>query len=204
MVIRRIIMNKYYALSLMFSVAVVSGCMTPPSSPYVPATEVGVVTVGMDEKDYQLMANSVVQKMLKKGLPAGYVVALGPIDTKKTPYEVDCQKLQDMIESAMSDEGTLKFTSAVNAIAGNTATEEIYKLIEYNYFIGNPIDSEDMQKFGKIAKVTGILFGRVSSIERSIGGNGKEITYTFTWRLSNTKTGINEVTHTDYIRKNIK
>jgi PBP1b-binding outer membrane lipoprotein LpoB len=180
-----------------------AGCYTPPSSPYVPAQERGVTTVQMDEKDYQMAAFNITQRMLKRKLPKNYVVALGPVDTRGTPYPVDVVKLQDKIESIMDEEGTLRFTSAVDAMSGDRASAEIYKLIEYNWWHNNPMDQEDMDKFGRLANVNGLLFGRVSSIERPMDGGGTEITYTFAWRLVNTQTGVNDMTLVDEIRKNI-
>lgn len=181
------------------------GCAVAPTSPYVPAQEVGVVTVGLDEKDYQLAANSVCQKMLRRGLPKGYVVTLGPVDTKKTPYAVDVEKLQDKVESILDEEGTLRFTVLKKALTeGSVAFDEMNKITDYNWENQNPIDLEDMQKFGKRAKINGILFGRISSIERGLPHGGREITYTFTWRLANTETGVNDMTLVDEIRKNVR
>jgi hypothetical protein len=94
--------------------------------------------------------------------------------------------------------------SAVDAMAGGPAVEEIYKIIQFNWMKGNPIDVEELQTFGRLAKVSGILFGRVSSMERVIPGRGTEITYRFVWELSNTESGLLELSHEEKIRKNIR
>jgi PBP1b-binding outer membrane lipoprotein LpoB len=197
-------MNMTRWMSVMAGMAILSGCATPPSSPYVPATERGVTTAGLDTYDYQMVAAGLSQEMMRRGLPNGYVVALGPVDTRATPYAVDIQLLQDKLEVALSQNGTLKFTSAVNAMKGASGTEEIYKLIEYNWWQKNPMDTEDIQKFGKIANVGALLFGRISSMERSLPGRGREITYSFVWRLTDTATGVNQFTLEKEIRKNIR
>jgi PBP1b-binding outer membrane lipoprotein LpoB len=182
-----------------------AGCATVPTDVYVPVQERGVATIGLDEKDYQLAANDICQAMLKRGLPKGYVVTLGPVDTKGTPYTVDVEKIQDKIESILDEEGTLRFTVLKKALTeGSTAFDEIYKLIEYNWQNQNPMDAEDLQKFGKLAKINGILFGRVSSIQRHLPGGGTEVTYTFAWRLANTETGVNDMTLVREYRKNIR
>ena len=93
--------------------------------------------------------------------------------------------------------------TAVDAMAGGSAVEEIYKIIQFNWLNSNPMDVEDLQTFGKLAKINGILFGRVSSIERTLPDGGREISYRFVWELSNTGTGLLEVSHEERIRKNI-
>jgi hypothetical protein len=69
---------------------------------------------------------------------------------------------------------------------------------------GNPVDVEDLQTFGKLASINGILFGRVSSLERRLPRGGTEITYRFVWELSNTGTGVLDLSHEEKIRKNIR
>lgn len=195
--------RSMYLLTLV-GLTALSGCATPPPSPYVPTTERGVTTAGLDSYDYQQVAASLSQEMMRRGLPAGYVVALGPVDTRATPYAVDIQLLQDKLEVALSQNGTLKFTSAINALRGGGGTEEIYKIIEYNWWQKNPMDTEDLQKFGKIANVSALLFGRISSMERPLPGRGREITYSFVWRLTDTATGVNQFTLEKEIRKNMR
>jgi len=196
--------NNTILIAAALLVGILAGCYTPPPSPYVPDQERGVTTVQLDEKDYQLAAFNITQRMLKRNLPKKYVVALGPVDTRGTPYAVDVVKIQDKLESILDEEGTLRFTSAVDAMMGDRASAEIYKLIEYNWWHNNPIDQEDMDKFGRLANINGMLFGRVSSIERPLPGGGTEITYTFAWRLVNTQTGVNDMTLVDELRKNIR
>jgi PBP1b-binding outer membrane lipoprotein LpoB len=86
--------------------------------------------------------------------------------------------------------------------AGGNAGQEIYRLIEYNWLNQTPIDEEDLQKFGKLARINGILFGRVSSLEREMGRGKKEVTYRFVWELANTDTGLVILSHEYKIRKN--
>lgn len=180
----------------------VGGCATAPQGPYIPSDEIdraSLETQVMGVKDYQLVAADLSEKMLKRGLPKGYVVALGPVDTRGTPYSVDAVMLQERLVAILDEEGTLKFTSAVDANSGNSAVQELYKLIEYNWWHSHPEDVEDLQRFGKLAKVNGLIFGRVSSIER-----GNEITYTFSWRLTNTETGEDVVRLVYDLRKVIR
>ncbi|MBU4198752.1 MAG: penicillin-binding protein activator LpoB [Verrucomicrobia bacterium] len=180
-----------------------TGCFTPPSQGYVPPEEMGMMTVGLDDHDYDLAVRDIARKLFEKGLPKGYVVALGPVDTRECPYDVRVRQLQKSLQVVLNDEGTLKFMAAIDVMgAGGDAGTEIYRLIEYNWLNQNPIDAEDLQKFGKLAKVNGILFGRVSSLEREMSRGRKEVTYRFVWELANTETGIVDISHEYKIRKN--
>ena len=188
-------------------VALSAGCVVippPPESGYVPAEEEGVMTVGLDDHDYDLAVGGIAREMFSRGLPQKYVVALGPVDTKECPYDVRVIQIQKSLQVAFNKEGTLKFSALVNSGSGDNPAGEIYKIIEYNWFMKNPIDAEDLQKFGRIARVSGILFGRVSSLERRLPGGGREITYRFVWELANTDSGVIDIAHEEKIRKNVR
>jgi PBP1b-binding outer membrane lipoprotein LpoB len=188
---------------VLLGLLVLTGCYTPPTEGYVPAEEMGMMTVGLDDHDYDLAVRDIARKLFEKGLPKGYVVALGPVDTRECPYDVRVRQLQKSLQVVLNDEGTLKFMAAIDVMgAGGNAGAEIYRLIEYNWLNNNPIDTEDLQKFGKLAKVNGILFGRVSSLERDMGRGNKEVTYRFVWELANTETGVVDISHEYKLRKN--
>jgi len=191
-------------LTVMCTLFLVS-CVRLPTSTYTDAGEIGGVTLALDDHDYDLAAEGIARELLTRGLPEGYIVALGPVDTRDCKYDVQIKTIQKSLQVIFNKEGTLQFTAAVDAAAGgNSSAQEIYKLIEYDYFLGNPSDNEDLQKFGKIAKVNGILFGRVSCIERKIPRMGKEVTYRFVWELADTQTGLLKVSHEKKIRKNVR
>jgi len=192
------------ALAAVF-VTTLSGCVGVPSgSSYVPAEEQGVMTVQLDDHDYDLVAESVAKEMLQRGLPKTYVVALGPVDTRDCKYDVQIRTIQKSLQVIFNKEGTLKFMAAVDAMKGSDPSAEIYKILEYNWFNKNPLDSKDLQKFGKLAHINGILFGRASAIERSLPVRGKEVTYRFVWELANTETGLVDLSHEKKIRKNVR
>jgi len=181
------------------------GCRTSlPQSGYVSPEEEGVMTVELDDHDYDLATAGIAREMTQRGLPKGFVVALGPVDTRECPYDVRVIQMQKSLQVMFNKENTLKFMSAVDAMAGGTAVQEIYKIIQFNWMKGDPIDVQDLQTFGKLANVSGILFGRVSSLERRIPGGKTEITYRFVWELSNTQTGLLELSHEEKIRKNVR
>lgn len=180
-----------------------AGCFRPSVSGYVPAEEQGIFTIGLDDHDYDLVAENIAREMMLRGLPKGYVVALGPVDTRECPYDVRVRQMQKSLQVILNKENTLKFTAAVDVMAsGGDAATEIYRLIEYNWLNNNPVDMEDLQKFGKLAKLNGILFGRVSALERK-NRNNREVTYRFVWELANTGTGIVDISHEYKIRKNV-
>jgi hypothetical protein len=187
--------------------ALTGGCHTPrpPQSGYVPAEEEGVMTVGLDDHDYDLMAAGVAREMFQRGLPKGYVVALGPVDTRDCPYDVRIVQFQKSLSVLFNKEGTLRFMSALDAMTpGGTSVQEIYQLMQFNWMNRNPLDLEDLQTLGRLAQVNGILFGRVSTLERDLRGGGREITYRFVWELANTANGLLDIAHEEKIRKNVR
>jgi hypothetical protein len=183
-----------------------AGCRLPnaPRTGYASPEEEGVMTVELDDHDYDLVTAGVAREMFQRGLPKGYVVALGPVDTRECPYDVRVIQLQKSLQVLFNKENTLKFMTAVDAMSGGTSVQEIYKIIQFNWMKGNPVDVEDLQTFGKLASINGILFGRVSSLERRLPRGGTEITYRFVWELSNTGTGVLDLSHEEKIRKNIR
>ena len=176
----------------------------PPSSGYVSPEEAGVMTLELDDHDYDLAAAGIARELFQRGLPKGYTIVLGPVDTRECPYDVRVRQLQKSLQVALNKEDTLKFMTAVDAMAGGSAIEEIYKLIQFKWLNNNPVDVEDLQTLGRLAKINGILFGRISSMERNIPGGGREITYRFVWELSNTDTGLLLLSHEYKIRKNVR
>jgi hypothetical protein len=192
------------ALALMAMAACVGGCFRPPTSAYVSPEEEGVMSIGLDDHDYDLASESIARELLTRELPKGYVVALGPVDTRECPYDVRVRQLQKSLQVILNKENTLKFTAAVDVMAsGGDAATEIYRLIEYNWLNQNPLDQEDLQKFGKLAKLNGILFGRVSAMERRNARGQREVTYRFVWELANTETGVVDISHEYKIRKSL-
>ena len=181
------------------------GCKAPePYTGYVPEEEQGVMTVGLDDHDYDVAVGGIVNAMLARGLPKDYVVALGPVDTRDCAYDIRIRQLQDSLSFNLETSGRLKFTIMDSAIYGDSALAESYKIMEYNWFHNNPLNAEDLYVFGSRAEINAILFGRVSCMERSLPKGGTEITYRFVWRLANTKTGLIDLTHEQRIRKNVR
>ncbi len=197
-------------LYLGFTMFIPLGCRQvapPPRSPYVPAQEVGVTTVGLDDYDYNRAIAGIANAMIRRGFKDRFVVALGPVDTSDTPYNVQVTMLQRSLQAALAEEGSLRFTIALGdepMTGGGTPQQEMYKIIQFNWLNRNPIDFEALNTMGRIAQVNGILFGRVSSLERPLPGGGTEITYRFMWELANTENGIIELMHEERIRKNVR
>ncbi|MFN2350834.1 MAG: hypothetical protein ABR497_02705 [Kiritimatiellia bacterium] len=182
-----------------------TGCRSVniPQTGYVSPEEQGAMTIGLDDHDYDLVAEGISREMFMRGLPKTYVVVLGPVDTRECPYDVRVVQLQKSLQVIFNREGTLKFLTVADAMSGGTAIDEIFKIIQYNWLNSNPMDLEDLQTFGKLAQINGILFGRVSSLERNLPGGAREISYRFVWELTNTETGLLDISHEQRIRKNV-
>jgi len=173
------------------------GCTSPPAAPPQAAlavTQYKDLTPKLTEKDYEEVVKGISSELLRRGLPSGSVVMLGPVDTKGTPHQVDIDALQTEISAAIGTSGDVRFTIQQSVLANEPAVDEMYKLIDLNWFNQNPITSEDLQKFGKMAKVNEIIFGRVYSHDDPLPGGGRLLTYTFAWSLGNVETGALDLT----------
>lgn len=200
-------MKRWVGVMTVALVAVwMSGCQSAPTprSGYVPAEEEGVMTAGLDDHDYDLVAAGVAREMLEKGLPKGYIVTLGPVDTRECAFDVRVRQLQKSIQVVLSKDRVIRFFAGIDAMAGDSSIQEIYKIMEYNWSNRNPIDVKDLQTFGKLAQVNGILFGRVSSMQRRLPDRGVEVTYRFVWELASTESGVVDLSHEEKIRKNVR
>jgi len=191
-------------MGILLGCGVVAGCYSPPTQGYVPAEEMGMMTVGLDDHDYDLVVQSITRELMERGLPKGFIVVLGPVDTRECPYDVRVRQLQKSLQVVLNKEGSLKFMGAIDVMgAGGDSCTEIYRLIEYNWLNQHPLDVEDLQKFGKLAKVHGILFGRVSCLERAMTRGRREVTYRFVWEMASTESGLVLISHEYKIRKNV-
>lgn len=184
-----------------------AGCATPPRSVYVPPGEQGIATVEMDDKDYDLVAKSMFDALAEETIPSRGdrlpVVALASVNTDDCNYLVQTTTLQKAIQVVMRKAKRLRFTRAIEANQRDPMVPELYQAIEWNYWKGNPIDAEEVQKYGKLADVDCLLFGRVSEITRRQWGL-TEVTYRFTWELVDCQTGEVVWDHLRKIRKNIR
>ncbi|MEI6971583.1 MAG: hypothetical protein WCL44_08700 [bacterium] len=189
-----------------------AGCASPSGSTtdelggtYIPTSEQSIMTVGLDDHDYDLVAEAISGEMKRRKLPNGYVVALGPVDASGTPYDVRVVQLQESLQAIFNQEGTLKFQTLVNATKGGTSTDEIMKIKDFNWLTKDTYDAEEREKLGQIANVNGILVGRVSSQEAIVPATGdRQIMYRFVWKLINTKSGILDISYEYKIGKKIK
>ena len=178
-----------------------AGCASPPNPPPPPAvpapaieSEAPAVTPKLTEADYEQVVKSIATEILRRGLPSGAVVMLGPVDTKHTLYSVDIEKLQTEISAAIGTSGDVQLAVRQGVLANEPAAAEMYKLIDLNWANANPISPVALQKFGKMAKINEIIFGRVSTQEDPLAGGGHLVTHTFAWSLGNVETGTLDLT----------
>jgi hypothetical protein len=151
-------------------------------------------TPALTEADYEQVVKGIATEILRRGLPSGAVVMLGPVDTKETLYRVDIDKVQTELSAAIGTSGDVQFAVRQSVLANEPAAAEMYKLIELNWSNANPVTPADLQKFGKMAKINEIIFGRISSLEDPREGGGSLVTHTFAWSLGNVETGTLDMT----------
>jgi hypothetical protein len=197
-------------VTLALGTTMLCGCLTsglPSGSTYVPPDENGVITDDLDPKDYQAAASELCQRLLRKKdrLESGYVLTLGPVDTRGTTASVDIEILQDKLEVALSDGGDIRFTALKKAMTGGeSAFDTMNKLAEMNWALLTEEDRDWLGLFNKRHKVDGILYGRVSSQRRQRKDGAAEITYTYVWRVADVATGLIKNTVEYQMRKVIR
>lgn len=162
---------------------------------YIPTDEIGPMTAGLDDHDYDLVVRAVTEEMKKRGLKKDYVTALGSVDTSGTPQSVRVEDIQRSMEAVFNQEGSLKFQVVAEGINEGRAQELIMKLKKFNWESRQWADDSDAEILGTLAKVDGLLVGRVSSAQAVTPAGKKQVIYRFVWRLINVRTGILDISY---------
>lgn len=193
-------MKRLFAITML--ALLVSGCHTPRTG-YVPTDESGVMTVHLDDHDYDIAVNSTVEALLEMGMPAGKVVALGPVNIADCKYPIQVDTLQNSVQTALNREGSVQFVLAKDLMA-NDEVQSIYESIRYNWEKKGEASPEQIKMFAKMANIDVILFGRVSCLDRELADDGREVTYRFVWKLADVDTGLLDKSNECKLRKNVK
>jgi hypothetical protein len=99
------------------------------------------------------------------------------------------------MEAVFNQEGSLKFQVVAEGINEGRAQELIMKLKKFNWESRQWADDQDAEILGTLARVDGLLVGRVSSTQ-AVGPDGKkQVMYRFVWRLINARTGILDISY---------
>ncbi len=193
-------------LSLVLSIAaacVLAGCKTP-SSVYVPETEEGVGSTGVDMHDYQLVVVKMVDSMLHHGLKTEEggtpVISLGAI-YNRTPYNVETRMIGEDIRVEILKSGLARFSTAADYEKKGGESGDLFKQLEFQNESGY-VKPETAKEYGEVVGADYILFGNVYGVERP----SKKITeasFKFTLTLTEVKTGLAVWSDTKEIRKNI-
>lgn len=186
-----------------------AGCASPTGSTskslggvYISPDEAAPIRVGLNNTELNTVAQEVTDALKRKGLPRGFVVGLGPIDTSGSVQPVPYEDLAEAIRAALEDDGSLRFSEIVEADRGKVA--EIMKVKNLNWEIANPSDTEEKYKVGRLANVNGLLIGRVSSEEAiTPDGKARQIVYRFFWRLVDTDSGLSVLSYRHQLAKSL-
>lgn len=193
-------MRRLLVLSLLG--LLVAGCHTPRTG-YVPTDESGVMTVQLDDHDYDIAVNNTVEALFEMGLPKGKVLALGPVNVSDCRYPIQVDTLQNSVQTAVNREGSVKFVLAKDLMAHNEV-KSLYDSIRYNWEKKGEASPEEIRMFAKLANIDLILFGRVSCLDRELAEEGREVTYRFVWKLADVETGLLDKSNECKLRKNVK
>jgi uncharacterized protein (TIGR02722 family) len=186
-------------------VALLAGCASPRrASVYVPATEEGIASRGVDSRDYQLVVEKMVASMVKSGLQteggAKPVIQLGAI-FNRTPYNVETRMLGELIRVEILKSGSARFSTATDAEHKGGESGDLYKQLTFQNESGQ-VDPATAKRYGQLVGADYILFGNIYNIERR-GGRVTEVNFTFNLTLTEVKTGLVVWADTKPIRKKI-
>lgn len=177
------------AMGLILATPFYAGCRMPSGSTsaslggvYISPDEAGPISMTLNNSEMNTIATEISDAMKRKGLPKGFVVGMGPVDTSGSTQPIPQENLAEAIRVRLEEEGSLRFTEVVEA--DRSKVGEILKVKDLNWEIANPDDAEAKYKVGRIANVDGLLIGRVSSEETlTPDGRARQIVYRFFWRL---------------------
>jgi len=167
-----------------------SGCLT--TQPDIQVIESPrIVTLAIDARDYNETAKRIYDSLTASPrVKRGKVVSLGPVDVAlDRDYQFDHRALQEKLQVIALRSGLLEFNYAVDALTGNSAATERYRIMELQWTKENTVDPELLRTIGNLAKVDYILFGRVSS-QTAIKGNQVEVTHRYNWKLGDCESGL--------------
>jgi len=176
----------------------VVGCASTPPQPDVVVGGPRIVSLGIDARDYNKIAKSIYDSLAQSGrIEKGKVTALGPIKLDlDSKYDFKPHLLQEKIQVHAHRAGVLNFTFAVDAMAGNSAAEERYKIMQLQWEKESAWDPEELRTWGSLADVDYLLFGRLTTQTQQKSGT-TEVTYTYNWKLGKCETGL--LTWTDEV-----
>ncbi|MBF0263769.1 MAG: hypothetical protein HQL46_00725 [Gammaproteobacteria bacterium] len=150
-----------------------------------------IITANIDSKDYNKIAKFLHQSLQDSSrIKQKSTVALGPVSLKfDNDGKIDIVRMQEKIQVLAHKSDTFNFSFAVDAISGESAAMERYKIMELQWEQQNTIDPLSLKTFGDLVPVDYLLFGRVSSTTaKSV--QGEETTYVYNWKLGDCKTGL--------------
>lgn len=192
------------SLSLVLAV-LLTDCVVPPRSAYVPDDEEGISTTGVDLHDYQLVVEKMVDSMLKHGLQTEDgrkpVIVLSEISTRNTPYNVETRMIGEWIRVEILKSGLAKFSSATDFERRGGESGDLYKQLKFQNESGY-VDPATVKRYGKIVGADYILFGNIYDIEQR-GGGITEANHVFDLILKEVETGLDVWADKKIIRKNI-
>jgi len=177
-------------------IGLIIGCGAPPQPPVRVSEGPRVVTMEIDSRDYNEIAKYVYDSLARSGrIDDDGVVALGPVSVDPDrDLWFDARRLQEKIQVHAQRAGLIEFTFAVDALAGDSAADERYSIMELQWIKEDTVDRELLRTVGGLAEIDYLLFGRLSSQTTSKEVDDDEwmteITYTYNWKLGNCESGI--------------
>ncbi len=183
--------NASMFIALLGLIIFFNGCATPPQPSITVSRTPKVISLDIDPRDYNEIAKEFYESLISsRRIPNGKVIALGPvIESMDRGYRFDARLLQEKIMTVAMKNGRFNFSFAVDAIGDNNAAEARYNIMSLQFEKEYSVDPEELITFGTLSNIDYLVFGRLSTHTTNRGPT-TEVTYTYSWKIGDCRTGL--------------
>jgi uncharacterized protein (TIGR02722 family) len=173
------------SLSLIIALAALSGCSSQMKTKYVDdTTSSEATTLYFSHKDLQLIADAMVDDLLKQGyFKETPLIRISQVNNK-TDEHIDTKAITDSIRTRLLRSGEVRFVADVSE---KGARQEMVNELKFGE---SPLaDSSKSPEVGKMQAAKYHLFGDITSTETT-AGRVKEKYFKMTLSLAEVETGV--------------
>lgn len=163
-----------------------------PVPAVVAAPHPGLVTFGIDPRDYAALAarlggSALASPRLASAQKA--VLVIGPVDTDACAYPFDQLTLQEKLQTALHRAGRLEASFAANVLPEAGAQAALVRINRLNFEKNQLEAGDELRALAATANIDYLLFGRLSARETLVRGT-VEVTYVFNWKIGDCRSGL--------------
>lgn len=157
---------------------------------YVDSSSDNVTVMGLDYKDFEMAANSMVEDMLSSDLlvhPQGgrYVLTVTGI-TNDTDQRIDTDQLTKKIRSSLLNSGRFVVTTAINA---NGPEDEMTRKVR-SLRNSKMVNQKTVKKDGRVIAPDFSLTGKIIQQNQRVNAKTQQVEYYFQLTLTNLDDGL--------------